>query len=100
MLPEAKVVNSIKVALKKEYPNIFIFKVHGGLYQEPGIPDLIACIRGHFVGIEVKTLNTMNTVTRLQQYQIDRINCAGGLAFVCCDAQDALNKVREIFVKS
>ncbi|GAC1521769.1 MAG: hypothetical protein NVS3B1_06410 [Marmoricola sp.] len=31
-----------------------VFKVHGGKFQEVGQPDLIACIRGRFVGIEVK----------------------------------------------
>lgn len=31
------------------------YKIHGGdLYQETGIPDLLCCIHGIFVGIEVK----------------------------------------------
>lgn len=30
-------------------------KVHGGPYQDKGTPDLLACYKGFFVAIEVKT---------------------------------------------
>ena len=44
-----------------------------------GIPDLIGCVRGTFVGIELKV---NSKTSRIQEYTIDRINRAGGVSFV------------------
>ena len=48
-----------------------------------GVPDVICCTpRGLFVGIEIKTLNTKNNVSKLQQYNLDAIEATGGHSFV------------------
>jgi len=57
-----------------------------------GTPDIVACYQGRFVAIEVKAPGKLRTVSKLQQYQIDRINEAGGLAF----AADSLETVKDI----
>ena len=50
------------VAKIKKYlttvPDCFFWKEHGGMYGTAGIPDIIACIKGHFFGFEVKTDGT------------------------------------------
>ena len=45
-----------------------------------GIPDIIACINGHFYGFEVKTEN--GKPTKLQEATIRKILAAGGTALV------------------
>lgn len=45
-----------------------------------GIPDLLVCARGHFFAIELKT--DEGYATKLQELSIDRINRAGGVAFI------------------
>lgn len=30
------------------------FKVHGDIFMRAGIPDIVCCLKGRFVGIEVK----------------------------------------------
>jgi Holliday junction resolvase len=50
--------------------------------SKKGVPDVIACYKGHFIAIEVKTPNTMNNVSPLQQYNLKTINDAGGYALV------------------
>lgn len=45
-----------------------------------GTPDIIACVGGHFVAIEVKAAK--GVVAPLQTYQIDLINKTGGTAGV------------------
>lgn len=52
----------------------------GAQYTKSGIPDILACINGYFVGIEVKAPN--GTPSELQLYNIHAINVAGGFAFV------------------
>ncbi|GHU73400.1 hypothetical protein AGMMS49992_11820 [Clostridia bacterium] len=56
----------------------FCWKQHGGLYGTAGIPDIIACIRGRFVALEVKS--PPNDLTELQRVCIRKINAAGGIA--------------------
>lgn len=35
--------------------NIYYIKIWGGGYQRSGIPDLIICLKGKFIAIELKT---------------------------------------------
>ena len=44
------------------------------------MPDILACINGYFVGIEVKAQN--GHPSELQKYQCNRIRDAGGMAFI------------------
>ena len=50
------------------------------MYGTAGIPDIIACINGHFYGFEVKTEN--GKPTKLQEATIRKILAAGGTALV------------------
>lgn len=75
--PEKK-VKSVVVKLLKEHDAYFFYPVTGG-YGASGVPDIVCCFRGLFVGIECKAGN--NKPTALQQANIDAINKAGGVAF-------------------
>lgn len=55
-------------------------KIWGGGYQKSGIPDILACVNGYFVGIEVKAQD--GKPSELQLLNVQRINDAGGFAFV------------------
>jgi len=59
-----------------------------------GTPDILACVSGRFVAIEVKAEGKLATVSKLQQYQIDRINSSGGLAI----AVDNLDDVKKFLL--
>ena len=50
------------------------------MYGTAGIPDIIACIDGHFYGFEVK--NEIGKPTKLQETTIRKILAAGGTALV------------------
>lgn len=52
----------------------------GGQFTKAGIPDILACVNGHFVGIELKTAK--GRTTKLQEYNLAKINESGGTAFV------------------
>ena len=45
-----------------------------------GIPDILACVNGRFVAIEVKAQN--GKPSELQLYHIKKIREAGGIAFI------------------
>lgn len=76
---EKDLVSSIMRYLKG-IPQCFYWKEHGGKYGTAGIPDIICCIKGKFVGFEVKTAS--GVISKLQELSIRQIQQAGGQAFV------------------
>lgn len=76
---EKDIVKAIMKYLKA-VPRCFAWKEHGGMYGTAGIPDIIACINGHFFGFEVKTES--GKPTKLQEATIRKILAAGGTALV------------------
>lgn len=64
----------------KSQPNTWYFKVWGGGFQKAGIPDLICCINGIFVAIELKADN--GKPTEIQKLNIKNINAAGGIGII------------------
>lgn len=69
--------NEIKKFLSS-LPNTWYFKYWAGPYSKSGIPDIIACVNGHFVGIEVK--GPSGHASELQKRNIKLINNAKGYA--------------------
>lgn len=52
----------------------------GSQFTKAGIPDILACVNGYFVGIEVKAQN--GKPSELQMYNIKKIREACGFAVV------------------
>ncbi|MBQ9662769.1 MAG: VRR-NUC domain-containing protein [Oscillospiraceae bacterium] len=82
---EKDIIAKIRAYLKT-VPNCFFWKEHGGQYGTAGIPDIIACINGHFFGFEVKT--DKGKPTTLQTVTIRKILEAGGTAAVVRSAAE------------
>ena len=78
MTPEAKVKAKV-VAVLKKHSAYYFYPVTGG-WGSSGVPDIVACVRGHFVGIECKA--GKNRPTRLQEANLDKISQSGGVALV------------------
>jgi len=76
--PEAKVKKKVVAELKARGAYYF-YPVTGG-YGSSGVPDVVACYRGVFVGIECKA--GKNKPTDLQKRNLDAISRCGGVALV------------------
>lgn len=92
--PEAHISRAIQKALRAQ--GIFCFKVHGSEYMPAGLPDIIACVDGIFVGFEVKVPGKRDNTSAVQKLQHDRIIDAKGFAFVVCSVGEAMVQVRRI----
>ena len=69
------------------------FKVHGELYMRAGIPDIICCLKGRFIGIEAKDGD--NTASELQLAHGRQIKKAGGVFGVCYSVEDVQKLLRD-----
>ncbi|WP_050607241.1 VRR-NUC domain-containing protein [Clostridium niameyense] len=79
MAAEKQFENKIKKFLES-LPNTWFFKYWAGPMSKAGIPDIIACVNGRFVGIEVKAPN--GNPSELQKRNIRLIQECGGLGYI------------------
>jgi len=92
--PEGAVKSWIKERILKRYPDSYIYVTHVGQYGKRGVPDLVMCIKGLFVCIEVKTIK--GKLTELQKLEGRRIEKAGGIwATVYGRNEDQMQEIYE-----
>lgn len=84
--PESRISRAILDYLKRQ--RIFAFKVHGGPNQMAGLPDILACVDGIFVGLEVKVPGKRHNTSLKQKRVHQLIGESGGLAFVVCSVPE------------
>ena len=89
--PEARLSRRIMDALRLE--GYFCFKVHGSEYMLAGLPDIIVCAEGKFIGLETKMPESRGNVSPRQAYVHTLIENANGVAKVVCSPQEALEVV-------
>ncbi len=82
--PEGKVKRRVVEVLKK-HGVWYFFPANNG-YGVAGIPDIIACVKGQFLGIEVKADRTKKP-TELQMQCGAKIQASGGWWMVVCDQE-------------
>jgi Holliday junction resolvase len=76
--PEKKVKDAVTKILKEV--NAYYFYPATGGFGRSGVPDIVCCYRGNFIGIECKA--GKNTTTALQDRELSKIEEAGGRAMV------------------
>jgi len=64
----------------------YTLKIHGSAHQAKTI-DIVACYRGRFIGIEVKRPAKVVKATPRQEYTLEEIREAGGIAFVTAEPE-------------
>ena len=75
---ERDIVAAIKKYLSSLGSDVFFWKEHGSVYGTTGVPDIICCYKGRFIGLECKLPG--GRLTELQKRAIEKINRAGGIA--------------------
>lgn len=89
---ESKLSRRIMDALRLE--GYFCFKVHGSEFMMAGLPDIIVCANGQFIGLETKLPSARKNVSPKQAYVHTQIQHAGGIAKVVCSPAEALEVVQ------
>lgn len=92
---ETKLKESVLSALHT-LPNTWVTKIQQVAIR--GTPDIIGCINGYFVAIELKTAK--GELDPLQEYVLKQISEAGGIGFVVTPNNwrstfDALRRISE-----
>lgn len=92
-------MNKLEKAVEKKIKNYlnstgaYFEKIHGGnIFQASGIPDILACVNGRFVAIEVKR-ESGGEASALQKLKIKQIKEAGGVAIVARSVQEVQERL-------
>jgi len=91
MTPEAKVKKKVVDVIKRNDAYYF-FPATGG-YGRSGVPDIVCCYRGMFVGVECKAGS--NKPTGLQELEMAKIRSADGFTLVV--NEDNISDVQTLF---
>jgi len=90
--PEGEIKDQVRKILD-EMGAYYFFPAANG-YGRTGIPDVVACYKGHFIGIECKAESKQPTA--LQQRELDNIEKARGTGvLVNADNIDNLKNLLE-----
>lgn len=89
---ERDIVAAIKRYLASLGSDVFFWKEHGEPYGTSGVPDIICCYKGRFLGLEAKLPG--GKLTELQKRALDKINRAGGIARRVESVDDARAVIR------
>ena len=88
--PESKVKKRVREML--DTLGIYHFMPPANGFGRAGIPDIIACMDGHFIAIECKA--GKGTTTALQERELDRIHNAGGTTYIA--REDNIDELQQI----
>jgi Holliday junction resolvase len=89
VLKEKDITMQIRNLLKTF--QIFHWKNHGGPMGAKGVPDILGCYQGKFLGIEVKTEKGKPSPEQVRFIQ--NLNDAGGIAFIARSVDDVIEKL-------
>lgn len=77
-MTEKQFENKVKKFLKEQ--GCWVLKTWSNGVQRKGVPDLLVCCNGYFLGVELK--NETGKPSELQLWNIEEIKKSGGIAMV------------------
>ena len=86
-MKESTLTRRLIVYLKENH-NGFWFKVHGGPYQQAGLPDIMGTPDGVLYGLEVKLPGRPHPLTELQRFTLTRLHEAGAVVCVVTSLEE------------
>ena len=93
--PEGRVKAKVRKYLS-EIGAWFFMPVSNGMGAH-GIPDVVACYRGRFIGIECKAPGKRGNTSELQKRQLKAISDADGFSLVVDDVSQLVSFISESF---
>lgn len=64
--------------------------------MQKGIPDIIACCKGKFIGIELKRTNALNEQSEYQKIHEKNIKESGGIYLLTDDLEKVVDLIERI----
>ena len=92
-MTEQQIQKKIITMLEQTY-DAYVVKVVSA--SKSGVPDILCCIEGRFIAIEVKRPESKNNVSKLQEYNLSLVEQRGGVSMVAW----TVDMVKEILMEA
>lgn len=89
-MTETDLQRKVRDALILRFPGSRFYKIPGGPYGTAGLPDLVGCVYGHFVAIELKLPGKEDTLTPRQRQCLERLRDSGAYAAMATTVEQAV----------
>ena len=73
---------------------IWVVKYPGGIFGTTGTPDLILCVKGRFVALEVK--KSGKPPKKIQEYRQNEIRKTGGISEIVVSLEEAVKVIEGV----
>lgn len=84
--------NKVQTKVLKYLRSLKIYVIKIIICNDTGVADIICCVKGRFVAIEMKAPGKINNTSPKQDYHRKKVLESGGISFVA----DSLEKVEEV----
>jgi len=84
---------AIQTKIIKYLESLGAYTVKTVILNRAGVPDLLVCLNGLFIAIEVKKRG--NTTSALQKHHLNRIRRANGISIVAFSVEDVKQVLAE-----
>ena len=74
----------------------YVYNAPGSASSAKGTPDILACVNGRWVALEIKRPDGDYGATKAQQIRIRQIHKAGGIAAVVTSIGDVATLLRSV----
>lgn len=94
---ESNLVKKVEQYIKTTYrKDSWFLKTHGNGCQRSGVPDILCCIKGHFIALELKREDGSGRASPQQEIECKKINGAGGHALISDNMEEIRNFIESI----
>lgn len=94
--PEAELQSAVVQYLEVRFGSrVWILNHRGGIGQRSGIPDLLICLDGRFLALEIKASSGKGRLGPHQKLELEAIRQAGGKAAVVASFEELEEVLRE-----
>jgi Holliday junction resolvase len=93
---ESKLSRKIMDELRKH--GWYAFKIHGGPTMTAGLPDIMVCAQGVFIGLETKNPEDRANVSVRQRLTHKQMSDAGAHIYVVCSPSEAVSCVHAALI--
>lgn len=89
---ESNLVKKVETYLKTTFrEEAWFLKTSGNAAQKSGIPDILVCVRGKFIGLELKREDGSGKPSEQQEIECRKISRAGGYSLI----SNNLNEIKD-----
>ena len=90
--PESRIQLRIQKAIRTKWPKAYVRKIHGSEFSSGGMADLVVCIDGYFIALEVK-VDPDDWGSDLQVADGKEVIRAGGLWAIVTSPEEAILEI-------